>query len=370
MTSLVFAPRHGRAPDSHASTFLSRPAGARHGLTLLRSWALSSLLLLIGLVFSTLAFAASKTLPGPVVSVDALENLIGKQAVAVLDLRPLFKEDKKTPIFGAGHIPGALPAPYGKFRGTKTNPGQLPDEKEFSAFISGLGLQKNQPIVIVSEGKTGTDFGAAARVYWTLKIAGFEDLAVLDGGLAAWLAAKKPLATGLPSLVAKPISVSFDRSQIVTVDQVQSLTQAGASESRLLDARPESFYKGDVRHPAAARWGTLPGANHFDSEEWFQPKTGLLKPLDSIRSVAQAKRACWPQTIRSPSATRGTGLPQTGLCSQKFLVSRVRGFTPTRWWPGVTQACPCRTSLVEPPRFSASCLAQVYRSKRSAYLIT
>ena len=129
MTSLVFAPLHGRAPDSHASTFLSRPAGARHGLTLLRSWALSSLLMLIGLVFSTLAFAASKTLPGPVVSVDALENLIGKQAVAVLDLRPLFKEYKKTPIFGAGHIPGALPAPYGKFRGTNTNPGQLPDEK-------------------------------------------------------------------------------------------------------------------------------------------------------------------------------------------------------------------------------------------------
>lgn len=327
MNSLLFLPHQGRAPYSHASTFLSSPAGARHGLTLLRSWALSSLLLLIGLVFSTLAFAASKTLPGPVVSVDALESLLSKQAVAVLDLRPLFKEDKKTPIFAAGHIPGALPAPYGKFRGTKTNPGQLPDEKEFSAFLSGLGLQKNQPIVIVSEGKTGTDFGAAARVYWTLKIAGFEDLAVLDGGLGAWLAAKKPLATGMPSLAAKPISVSFDRSQVVTVDQVQSLTQAGASDSRLLDARPESFYKGDVRHPAAARWGTLPGSNHFDSEEWFQPKTGLLKPADSIRSVAQAKGLL--------ASDDKVSFCNTGhwAATNWFVLSEILGQSGTRLYP-------------------------------------
>lgn len=241
------------------------------------------------LVWASLVAAAPSPLPGPVVSVDALDDLIKKQAVTVLDLRPLLKEDKKTPIFAAGHIPGALPAPYGKFRGTKTNPGQLPDEKEFSAFLSSLGLQKSQPIVIVSEGKTGTDFGAAARVYWTLKIAGFQNLAVLDGGLAAWVAAKKPLGTGMPSLTARPINLSFDRSQVVTVDQVQTLTQAGGSDSKLLDARPESFYKGDIRHPAAARWGTLPGANHFDSEEWFQPKTGLLKPIESIKSIAQAK---------------------------------------------------------------------------------
>ena len=111
MNSLIFLPHQGRAPDSRAPTFLTSPEAARHGLTLLRSLALSSLLLLVGLVFSTVAFAASKTLPGPVVSVDALEDLLSKQAVAVLDLRPLFKEDKKTPIFSAGHIPGALPAP-------------------------------------------------------------------------------------------------------------------------------------------------------------------------------------------------------------------------------------------------------------------
>lgn len=283
--------------------------------------------LLASLLWAGLVSAASSPLPGPVVSVDALDDLLKKQAVTVLDLRPLLKEDKKTPIFAAGHIPGALPAPYGKFRGTKTNPGQLPDENEFSQFLSSLGLQKNQVLVIASEGKTGTDFGAAARVYWTLKIAGFENLALLDGGLTAWIAAKKPLATGMPSLSAKPIQIRFDRSQVVTVEQVQSLTQASGSDSKLLDARPESFYKGDIRHPAAARWGTLPGANHFDSEEWFQPKTGLLKPVESIRSIAQAKGLL--------ASNDKVSFCNTGhwAATNWFVLSEILGQTGTRLYP-------------------------------------
>ena len=244
-------------------------------------------LALIGLTMSM--SASAKTLQNPVISVNDLSTLVEKKSVTVIDIRPLVSEDKKTPIFAAGHVPTALPAPYGKFRGPKNNPGQLPGEKEFSEFLSSLGLSKDRPIVVVGEGKTGTDFGASARVYWTLKVAGFQDLALLDGGHTAWVSAKKPLETGMPALSAKPISVAFDKSQIVTVDQVKALTQGAGAGAKLLDARPEDFYKGDTRHPAAARWGTLPGANHFDSEEWFQPKTGLLKAPDAIRGIAQAK---------------------------------------------------------------------------------
>jgi thiosulfate/3-mercaptopyruvate sulfurtransferase len=233
--------------------------------------------------------AQAKALPNPVVTVVDLSTLIESRSVTVIDIRPPVSEDKKTPIYAAGHIPTALSAPYGKFRGPKNNPGQLPTEKEFSEFLSSLGLSKDRAIVVVGEGKTGTDFGAAARVYWTLKVAGFQDLAVLDGGHTAWVAAKRPLESGVVPAAAKPISVTFDRSQVVTVEQVKALTQNAGGNSRLLDARPEEFYKGDIRHPAAARWGTLPGANHFDSEEWFLPKTGLLKSAEAIRSIAQAK---------------------------------------------------------------------------------
>ena len=203
----------------------------------------------------------------------------------------------------------------------------MPNEKEFSAFLTSLGLQKNQPIVIVSEGKTGTDFGASARVYWTLKIAGFTDLALLDGGFTAWLAAKKPVTTGMPTIEARPIEIRFDQSQVVTADQIQALEKAGGVKDALLDARPESFYKGDIRHPAAARWGTLPGAKHFDSEEWFQPKTGLLKPIDSIRNIAQARGLL--------SSDDRISFCNTGhwAATNWFVLSEILGQSGTRLYP-------------------------------------
>ncbi|MEY2776773.1 MAG: hypothetical protein RLY30_871 [Pseudomonadota bacterium] len=288
----------------------------------------SALRLILLLLSVTLSAATSaKVLNNPVISASDLATLIDKKSVTVLDIRPLVSEDKKTQIFAAGHIPTALPAPYGKFRGPKNNPGQLPTEKEFSELLSSLGVSKDKPIVVVGEGKTGTDFGASARVYWTLKIAGFQDLALLDGGHVAWVAAKRPLEVGMPSFSPKPLSVTFDRSQIVTGEQVKALTQNAQGNMRLLDARPEDFYKGDIRHPAAARWGTLPGANHFDSEEWFQPKTGLLKPLDSIRSIASAKGLLANQD--------NVSFCNTGhwAATNWFVLSELLGQSGTRLYP-------------------------------------
>lgn len=232
----------------------------------------------------------AKQLSSPVITVSQLQPLLQTKSVKVLDIRELVQPDQKTPIYAAGHIPGALPAPYSGFRGGKDNPGGLPAEDKLSAFLSSLGVTPQTPLVIAGPGKTFTDFGAAARVYWTLKVSGFTDLAVLDGGLTAWTAAKLPLETGMPSLTPSTVQVKYDRSQIVSVDEVKTLTASGGNPGgKLIDARPESFYKGDVRHPASARWGTLPGAENADSEIWFTPKTGNLLPSDQIKAIAQQK---------------------------------------------------------------------------------
>ncbi len=57
---------------------------------------------------------------------------------------------------------------------------------------------------------------------------------------------------------------------------------------RLIDARPVAFFKGDVRHDAATRYGTLPGAQNLSHDQWFVPKTGRLKSKAEIESVAKA----------------------------------------------------------------------------------
>ena len=110
----------------------------------------------------------------PLMNPAELSNSLDQANPIILDIRGDAYQD--------GHISGAISAPYGLFRGPKNNPGQLLDEDVLEERFEALGLELDRPVVVVSEGKTDTDFGAAARVYWTLKSTGFEDLAILNGG--------------------------------------------------------------------------------------------------------------------------------------------------------------------------------------------
>ena len=85
--------------------------------------------------------------------------------VRVIDIR-----DPKS--YAANHIPGAVNAPYGTWRGPANNPGELPELPKLTALVQSLGLTPATHAVVVSSGADATDFGASARVYWTLKVLG------------------------------------------------------------------------------------------------------------------------------------------------------------------------------------------------------
>ncbi|WP_274378850.1 sulfurtransferase, partial [Alkalilacustris brevis] len=97
--------------------------------------------------------------------------------------------------FAAGHIPGAVHAPYAEWRGPPQNPGALRSPEEFGALVRSLGIETDTPVVVVHGGANPTDMGTAARVYWTLKSLGVEDLALVNGGFAAWAGADLPVST-------------------------------------------------------------------------------------------------------------------------------------------------------------------------------
>ncbi len=64
----------------------------------------------------------------------------------------------------------------------------MPDAADLQEALRAAGLEKDRPVLVVHAGASETDFGAAARVYWTLKTAGFPQLAVLNGGYEGWVA--------------------------------------------------------------------------------------------------------------------------------------------------------------------------------------
>jgi len=196
----------------------------------------------------------------------------------ILDIRPGKVEGSETTIFEAGHIPGAVSAPYNLFRGPADNPGQLVPEDKLTDVLRVAGVRKDRPTVVVYQGKDESDFGSAARVYWTLKSSGVSPLAILNGGMNAWTAADLPVETGPVTPEPSDITVSFSHEWLATTEDVEAIVD-GKDKGELLDARPESFWKGDTKAPAAARPGTLPQSHYFSQANWFaSDKPTLIEP--------------------------------------------------------------------------------------------
>lgn len=241
---------------------------------------------LLYLLFAALAMLvlAASAQASPLATPAELSVRLSDPALRVIDIRDGKDDTGKTP-FERGHIAGSLPAPYSKWRGPKDNPGALPSKDALTALVQSLGITAATPVAIVYAGANSTDFGAAARVYWTLKAAGVKELTILNGGIKAWTAAGLPLSTDAPRAVARSdFTVTLDPALVATRGEVE---QALGGKAVLLDARPPAFFKGEARHAAAAQPGTIVGARNVDNAVWFAPN-GALLPAAQARQVAQS----------------------------------------------------------------------------------
>ena len=115
------------------------------------------------------------------------------QLKSLLDAEQNIRVIQVTGDYASGHIEGSLNAPYARFRGPQSNPGELPPMTQLTEVVQSLGITANTPVVVVHQGTNAVDMGASTRVYWTLKSLGVEDLAILNGGLSAWQAAGLPI---------------------------------------------------------------------------------------------------------------------------------------------------------------------------------
>lgn len=200
---------------------------------------------------------------------------------------PLILDIRAPKDFAAGHMPGAVNTPYAAYRGPADNPGRVPGLADLQAMLRGAGATYDKPVLVVHQGKDATDFGAAARVYWTLKSAGFEDLSILNGGFDAWKSVGNVPATDPTAPAASDITLSWSGDWMINADGVADVV-AGKSSAVLLDARPEAFFKGDQKHNAAKEAGTLAGALNIVHSTWFSSGTPRVEaPADMIARVQQ-----------------------------------------------------------------------------------
>jgi thiosulfate/3-mercaptopyruvate sulfurtransferase len=227
------------------------------------------------LVFSVSTQATTLT---PVIDSFTLTDLLDNNEVKVLEIRSDEKEYLKQ------HIPSSVYIPYSEFRGPKQNPGQLPELNKLAKALGSQGIDTSDSVVIVHDGVTTTDFGAAARVYWTLKSVGFDSLAILNGGFRAYQKDGFELASGQTEVSPVAPQLAFNSAWYADTAEVEKQV-AGEGSARLLDARLDDFYAGKAWHDAAARPGILPGADQFAFEAFFDKNTPLLKHADEVQSI-------------------------------------------------------------------------------------
>jgi thiosulfate/3-mercaptopyruvate sulfurtransferase len=221
----------------------------------------------------------------PLVSVDWLSKHISVSSVLIVDIRSA--ENGGRAAFEAGHIPGAVHSDYAAdgWRVTEGGAGGLlPDAAHLSALLSRIGITPEHHVVIVSAGEAASDFSAAARVYWTLKTAGHQQVSILDGGLRAWRDAGRPVKTGLSAPAAgQPYPVRLTEGLRARADAVEKAI-AGA-DATLLDGRSQAQFDGREKSPQAARAGRLPGAVHLDHSRAIRPGTGRLRPAAELEQL-------------------------------------------------------------------------------------
>ncbi|KPQ06471.1 MAG: thiosulfate/3-mercaptopyruvate sulfurtransferase [Rhodobacteraceae bacterium HLUCCA12] len=183
--------------------------------------------------------------------------------------------------FEQGHIPGAAFSPYTDWRSGGDNPGALRDVDHFQGLARDLGIDADTPVVVVHSGANPTDMGAAARVYWTLKSLGVQDLALLNGGFSSWTEADLPVSTQAASIPDSDFEANWDDSWRITTEEVAQLVEEG--DSRLIDARPTDFFSG-VQWSIAAP-GTIRGSANLTYDSFFDGNR--MQGADQIRALAE-----------------------------------------------------------------------------------
>ena len=192
----------------------------------------------------------AETTMDSLVTAEWLSEHLNDPDLVVLDCTVLVQPDGKGGFssgsgraqYDKGHIPTAGFADLmGELSDGQSPLGfAVPAPAQFAAAMSALGVSDNSRVVLYDA--SGSMW--AARVWWMLRWIGFDQAALLDGGLAAWTAQGLPLSADPVKRPAGTITVALRPELIVGKEEV--LTAIGDNSVSIIDAMPEAHYRGEM----------------------------------------------------------------------------------------------------------------------------
>lgn len=199
----------------------------------------------------------------------------------------------------------------------------LPDLATFKSLMQQYGLNKDSVIIVYDAGQSYM----AARTWWLLRWAGFEQVMILDGGWQAWLAANGVTDNHL-NLSSVPntrseTSETTPQPQLPTVKADAILSQLDQPKYILLDARSAERYRGE-KEPIDPIAGRIPGAinrptssnltedGHFKSADLlmaeFKALLGDAKPESVVHYCGSGMTACHNMFAMELAGLKGSSI--------------------------------------------------------------
>ncbi len=185
--------------------------------------------------------------------------------------------------YGEGHIPGARFFDIDEISDQRSAlPHMAPPAEKFVSRMRAMGVGDGHQVVVYD----GSGLFSAARVWWTFRLMGKTDVAVLDGGLPKWKAEGRELEDMAPVLRDRHITVSRQAGLVKDVTQVAHASKLG--EAEIIDARSAPRFRGEAAEPRPGlRAGHIPGSKNVPFGEVLNPD-GTMKDVPALRAVFEA----------------------------------------------------------------------------------
>ena len=223
--------------------------------------------------------------PRTLVSTDWLAAHLKDPDLRVLDaswFMPESGRDAKAE-YAAAHIPGARFFDIDEISDQRSNlPHMVPPVEKFMSRMRAMGVGDGHQVVVYD----ASGLFSAARVWWTFRLMGKMDVAVLDGGLPKWLAEGREVEDMPPIVRDRHMTVSRQNQLVKDVTQVAHAAKLAQAE--IIDARSAERFRGEVDEPRPGlRAGHIPGSRNVPFATLLNAD-GTLKAADDLKAVFEA----------------------------------------------------------------------------------
>ena len=185
--------------------------------------------------------------------------------------------------YDAAHIPGARFFDIDDISDQRSSlPHMAPPVEKFMSRMRAMGIGDGHQVVVYD----GAGLFSAARVWWTFRLMGKMDIAVLDGGFPKWLAEGREVEDLPPIVRDRHMTVSRQNQMVKDVTQVAHA--AKLHEAEIIDARSAPRFRGEVPEPRPGlRSGHIPGSRNLPFAQLLNPD-GTMLPPEALRARIEA----------------------------------------------------------------------------------